>query len=78
MNKLFLLLIFSFTIVNCFAQNLSNSDKKILEKKEDSLKILALAIIQGRTSEERFTADSQFTKMFVRALKVKGFFSLSV
>ncbi len=31
-------------------------------------------MIQGRTAEERFAADSQFTKMFVRALKVSNSF----
>jgi hypothetical protein len=44
------------------------------KKKQDSLKTYALKIIQGRTTEDRFTADSQFTKMFVRALKIKGSF----
>ena len=48
--------------------------KKHLQKKEDSLKELSLQIIQGRTAADRFTADSQFTKMFVRALKIKNSF----
>lgn len=56
-----------------FAQ-ISSSATKELHKKEDSLQTLSLAIIQGRTAEERFRADSQFTKMLVRALKIKNSF----
>ena len=48
--------------------------KKRVAKKEDSLKILSLTIVQGRTDENRFNADSQFTKMLVRALKIKNSF----
>jgi hypothetical protein len=58
-----------------FAQSAIQPDKKFLEKKEDSLKSIALQIIQGRNSEDRFTADSLFTRMFVRALKSKGSFN---
>ena len=72
MNKIILLLISIFTIGSCLAQNISSADRKALHKKEDSLKIFALEIIQGRNTEDRFSADSQFTKMFVRALKIKG------
>src|SRR5687767_3136403 len=57
---------------HCYSQKLSSADLKILRKKEDSLKVLAMQIIQGRTSTERFAADSQFTRMFVRALKIKN------
>ena len=52
-------------------------DLKTLQKKEDSLKIISLKIIQGRNAGERFEADSQFTKIFVRALKVKNSFHYS-
>ena len=72
MNKsviLLFLLLFNNLIS---AQKIISQDQKILQKKEDSLKILALKIIQGRTAGERFQADSEFTKMFVRALKVKN------
>lgn len=56
------------------AQNLSVSERKTLEKKEDTLAIFANQIIQGRSPEERFTADSQFTRHFVRALQIKNSF----
>ncbi|MEP6597788.1 MAG: hypothetical protein ABJA71_17665, partial [Ginsengibacter sp.] len=57
-----------------FAQHLSLADKQNLQKKEDSLKTLAIDIIQGRTSSDRLIADSQFTKIFVRALKINNSF----
>lgn len=69
---LFILSLFFITIIS--AQNFSNADLKTLQKKEDSLKSLSLKIIQGRTPEDRFLADSEFTKMFVRALKIKNSF----
>jgi len=56
-----------------FAQ-ISSSERKALEKKEDSLKTLSYQIIQGRTAAQRFIADSEFTRMFVRALKIKNSF----
>lgn len=58
-----------------FSQSAIQTDRKFLEKKEDSLKSIALQIIQGRNAEDRFKADSLFTKMFVRALKTKGSFN---
>ncbi len=57
-----------------FAQHIPSTDKKNLQKKEDSLKTLALEIVQGKTAAERFNADSQFTKLFVRALKIDNSF----
>ena len=60
-----------------YAQKISTPDLKILQKKEDSLKTLSLKIIQGRTAGDRFAADSEFTKMFVRALKIKNSFHYS-
>src|SRR5688500_7517977 len=65
----FLLIMFFFYSVS-FSQRISTNDRKLLTKKEDSLKSLALQIIQGRTAADRFKADSHFTKMFVRALKI--------
>lgn len=65
------LLLFGNTL---FAQHISSSDKKGFQKKEDSLKILAMQIVQGKTDAERFNADSQFTKLFVRALKINNSF----
>jgi hypothetical protein len=77
MNKpaIFLIFLFSFNLVS--AQKITSSDLKLLQKKEDSLKTLSLKIIQGRSSGERFLADSEFTRIFVRALKIKNSFHYS-
>src|SRR6185312_15546753 len=75
MNKTFVLLALIFIITNsCSAQQITTSYRKILQKKEDSLKTFAAQILQGRNPEDRFTADSQFTKTFVRALQIKNSF----
>lgn len=75
MNKIVFFLILGFLTGNaCLAQHLPLSEKKILEKKEDSLRGFAAQIIQGRNVEDRFTADSQFTRIFVRALQTKNSF----
>ncbi|MEO8413153.1 MAG: hypothetical protein ABI472_05815 [Ginsengibacter sp.] len=69
----FVLLTFLF-IANFSFSQLSSTERKLLEKKEDSLQAFSLQVIQGRTASDRFIADSQFTKMFVRALKIKNSF----
>lgn len=74
MNKLAFLLSFLIFSNVCSAQKITSQDLKVLQKKEDSLKSLSLKIIQGRTAGDRFLADSEFTKIFVRALKIKNSF----
>jgi hypothetical protein len=75
MNKLSVFLVSFLLFGNtCFAQRISSSEKKILQKKEDSLKTFAYQILNGRNAESRFLADSQFTKTFVRALQIKNSF----
>jgi hypothetical protein len=74
MKKIRTLFIF-FLLTNNFSfAQISVSERKALMKEEDSLTSISLQIIQGRTSTDRFTADSQFTKIFVRALKIKHSF----
>ncbi|MEO5499981.1 MAG: hypothetical protein ABIR31_00945 [Ginsengibacter sp.] len=75
MHRVFSFLIAILFSQILFAQSTIQPDRKFLEKKEDSLKSIALQIIQGRNAEDRFKADSLFTKMFVRALKTKGSFN---
>src|SRR5512146_904679 len=75
MNKLFLFFICLFiSASSSCAQHLSTIENKILYKKEDSLAIFAHQILNGRNVEDRFTADSQFTRTLVRALQVKNSF----
>ena len=70
--KTFLFFVILFN--NTTSGQITPADVKFLHKKEDSLKIAALQIIQGRNAFDRFSADSAFTKMFVRALKIKNSF----
>jgi hypothetical protein len=75
MSKIVIFFISIFLLTNIsFGQRITTSEKKLLEKKEDSLKVFAQQIINGRNAEERFAADSQFTKTFVRALQIKNSF----
>ena len=75
MSKIVIFFISIFLLTNTsFGQRITTSEKKLLEKKEDSLKVFAQQIINGRNPEERFAADSQFTKTFVRALQIKNSF----
>lgn len=63
-------IIFCIQIVQ--AQQISASDLLFLKKKEDTLKKVGLQIVQGRNPMDRFVADSLFTRVLVRALKVKN------
>ena len=66
------LFIFSFAFTQA---QLNDAAIAVLSKKEDSLKKPALEIIRGKQASQRFLADSQFTKIFVRALAVKHSFA---
>jgi hypothetical protein len=57
-----------------YAQKITKADYKFLQKKEDSLKITGLKIVQGKMPAERFSADSVFTKQLVKALVTKNSF----
>jgi len=73
--KYFLALALGFcTSIQAHAQTLNSESISLLKQKEDSLKPLSWQILQGITPENRFMADSQFTRIFVRALTVKNSF----
>jgi hypothetical protein len=74
MKKLFGLLFLFFISQLSFAQHISKTDLKLLEQKEDSLRALSVKIIQGINSDDRFNADSSFTRMLVRSLKMPNSF----
>ena len=63
-----------FSVSFSFAQHISRPDEKLLIQKEDSLKQHANKIIQGINPSDRFRADSNFTRIFVRALATKNSF----
>ena len=75
MKTLACLLILFFATSTISAQQISTADKIFLLKKEDSLKIVGLKIVQGRDASDRFFADSAFTRIFVRALRTKYSFN---
>lgn len=81
MNKLVYLICIVFACLASFlpagAQNnrhISAADRKLLVKKEDSLKIYADSMINAEMAGKRFLSDSQFVKTFVRALLIKNSF----
>ena len=74
MKKLLVLFVTFFACTISFAQGISNADLKLLQQKEDSIRALSVQIIQGINADDRFNADSSFTRMLVRALKIKNSF----
>ncbi len=74
MKNLFLLIISISYFQLSFSQRLQQSDGVFLQQKEDSLKTYSNDIIRAINPQNRFKADSLFTKMFVRALKINGSF----
>ena len=74
MKKFILVSQYFFCTMYCFAQGIKNNDRKFLHQKEDSLKHYSQDIIQAIDPQNRFKADSLFTKMFVRALKTTNSF----
>lgn len=68
----YLLLFLSLPVA---AQKISSADRRLLQKKEDSLKVYADSMINAEHAGKRFLSDSQFVKTFVRALKIPNSFS---
>lgn len=73
MKSIFTLLLITI-IFPAFSQQINRADKIDLTRKEDSLKRMAFQIMEGRTPADCMVADSQFTRLLVRALKVKNSF----
>ena len=74
MKKPVLLLFLFFISSLSFAQGIGKAELKVLMQKEDSLKEYAAKIIQGINADNRFNADSMFTRILVRSLKTKNSF----
>jgi hypothetical protein len=73
--KFFPLLFLGFFIsLSAAPQMINRADYKLLQKKEDSLKTLGETIIQGINPSDRLKADSLFTKILVRSLKINHSF----
>ena len=56
------------------SQNINKADLTVLKSKEDSLQPLSEKIVMALNPADRLTADSFFTKIFVRALRTKNSF----
>lgn len=69
---LFTLLVFSTFTMD--AQRALKTERTILKKWEDSLQQYSIQIVEGKNPNDRFTADSIFTKILVRALINKNSF----
>jgi hypothetical protein len=68
--RIFLFIFFVFTAAGLTAQPIDEADIATLRSKEDSLKAIAPRIVMSRDAADRFRADSLFTRLLVRALKV--------
>lgn len=79
MNKNhFLRLFFAAGILVFVSQHthaqLTPADKKVLAKREDTLKMFSRAVVEGKTAADRFRADSNFVRGLVRALRINHSF----
>jgi hypothetical protein len=74
LKKLLALFIVLSLCYGSFSQRLTSTNVHLLEKKQDSLKKLANMIMDGRNVENVMDADSMFTRVLVRALKVDNSF----
>src|SRR5688572_15841031 len=76
-SKMAVLLIFSTVLLSfsaSYGQKISSADRKQLRKKEDSLARFSRDMVFSPNPAERFRADSNFVRTFVRALKTKNAF----
>lgn len=74
MKKPCLFVFYILCTICCFSQRIHKNDNPFLKQKEDSLKSYAGDMVQNINAQNRFNADSLFTKMFVRALKISNSF----
>ena len=72
--KLFFMGALALSLQPGFSQVISAADKKILAKKEDSLKVLAKNLITDSVEAGRMRSDSLFIRTFIRALQVRNSF----
>ena len=74
MKWIFSFLFLSLVAQYSSAQSISKKEFALMQSKEDSMKSFAIKIIQGINPSDRLQADSIFTKIFVRTLKIKNSF----
>jgi len=75
MKKPFLLIFIFFISISCFAQHIASADEAFLKTKEDSLETFSNQIAFSVQPQDKFSADSIFTRMLVKALRTPYSFS---
>jgi hypothetical protein len=73
-SSVLLSLTLSFCLQQIDAQTLSSDEQKSFRVREDSLQPTSYKIVFAQEPGDRFRSDSQFTRTFVRALKLKNSF----
>jgi hypothetical protein len=68
------ILILLFIQLFAFSNAKAQSPTKLLQLREDSLKYHGNIIVNGEFAEQRFRADSHFTRILVRALQIQHSF----
>ena len=79
MKRFFIRYVLSFSLLlalhlTSFSQSISSADKRKLEIKEDSLKVLAKDLITDSIMADRMRSDSLFVRTLIRALQIKNSF----
>jgi hypothetical protein len=72
--KCLLVIIIAASALPVHAQVITPADRKLLNKKQDSLQVFADSMINAERPGKRFLSDSQFVRTLVRALKIKNSF----
>jgi len=78
-KRFFIRYVLSFSLLlalhlTSFSQSISSADKRKLEIKEDSLKVLAKDLITDSIMADRMRSDSLFVRTLIRALQIKNSF----
>ena len=73
--KYFLLIICAISCMHSTAQRISVEDEQQLQKQEETLKTYANNMIQAEEAATRFEADSNFIRLFVKALRTSYSFN---
>ncbi len=74
MKKPFLIFLSFFVSACCVAQHITAADEQDLQQQENTLKVYATEVLNADLPQEKFAADSIFTRMLVRALKTHNSF----
>ena len=74
MKSLLLFIAFFLFVTHTSYSQISDNDLKILQKKEDSLKLMSKAFLTAAETADRMRQDSLFVKTLIRSLQTKHSF----